>query len=69
MFLVSWSQPEDLPIDPKMALKGLGGTPSGKFHVLFADGSVHLVNPKKLNPADFYKFLTIAGGEPTPNLP
>jgi hypothetical protein len=64
----TWTAPDDLNVDPKQPLKGVGGSPAERFHALFADGSVHTMS-RKIGPADFYKLMTIAGGEATPNLP
>jgi Protein of unknown function (DUF1559) len=62
---VTWTRPVDLNVDVKQPLKGLGGNPAGKILALFADGSVRTFN-RKIVPADFYTFLTIAGGEVVP---
>jgi hypothetical protein len=63
----TWSAPDDLNVDPKQPLKGIGGNPAGRFLALFADGLVRAMN-RKIAPADFYKFLTIDAGDVTPSL-
>lgn len=65
---VTWTKPDDLPIDPKQPLKGVGRNAEEMFQALFADGTVRAISTK-IAPGDFYTFLTIAGGEPPPKLP
>ncbi|HMF11240.1 MAG TPA: DUF1559 domain-containing protein, partial [Gemmataceae bacterium] len=38
---VTWTKPDDLPYDPNLPAKGLGGHFEGGFLAAFADGSVH----------------------------
>jgi hypothetical protein len=51
-----WTQPDDLPFDPKKDLPKLGGEFDGVFHTLLMDGSVQKGNAKKLD-ADMFKLL------------
>ena len=59
---VAWTKPEDLNVDPKQPLKGLGGNADGKILALFGDASIRRLD-RKIAPVEFYKLLTIAGGE------
>jgi hypothetical protein len=63
---VTWTKPEDIDIDSKESLRGLGGNPTGRFQAVFGDGSIHTIS-RKIG-ADFYKLLTIDGGELPPAL-
>jgi hypothetical protein len=64
----TWTAADDLNVDPKQPLRGLGGNPAGRFPGLFADGSVRVIL-RSIAPADFYKLLTVAGGEVITDLP
>jgi hypothetical protein len=62
---VTWSKPEDLPFGgpvPSLGEKGWQNTPALRF-----DGSVFLI-PTDLKPEQFWPFVTINGGEVTPDL-
>ena len=62
---VIWSKPEDLPFGgavPPLGEKGWDRTPALRF-----DGSV-LLFPTDLKPEVFWHFVTINGGEVTPDL-
>jgi hypothetical protein len=62
---VPWTKPDDLPIDPKQPLKGLGSNPTKTFNALFGDGSVRTIS-RSIDPAGFYGMLTVSGGEVIP---
>jgi hypothetical protein len=58
-----WTKPDDLEVDFKDPLKGLGGKFANGFLALFVDGSVRMISSKV--DADLFRaMLTPAGGEP-----
>ena len=62
---VVWSKPDDLPFGgavPPLGEKGWDRTPALRF-----DGST-LLFPTNLKPEEFWPFVTINGGEVTPDL-
>jgi hypothetical protein len=59
---VIWTKPDDLEIDLKKPLAGLGKRAPGAFLFLFADGSVHFVR-ETVAPKTLANLFTIAGGE------
>jgi hypothetical protein len=62
---VIWSKPDDLPFGgpvPALGEKGWDRTPALRF-----DGSV-LLFPTNLKPEEFWPFITINGGEVTPDI-
>ena len=59
---VEWTKPQDLTIDDKNPLAGLGGLRPNGFLTLFADGSVRFL-ARAINPGDFRALVTCAGGE------
>jgi hypothetical protein len=61
---VPWTKPEDLNVDLKKPLDGLGFDQDGKVHLLFADGSVRRIT-KMIDPKTLAALFTRAGGEVT----
>lgn len=64
---VEWTKPDDWQYDAEHPMAGLGQAHPAGFEVLFADGSVRCLT-KDINPKVFHGLLTIAGGEPWPQL-
>lgn len=59
---VNWAKPGDLPFDPKK-LPALGDPKTGKFRVMFLDGSVRTIRRDKLTDDQLRAFITVDGGE------
>ncbi len=59
---VSWTKPEDLPVDLDDPAKGLGGLFKDGFQAALCDGSAHFI-PKSIDPKTLRALLTRAGGE------
>jgi hypothetical protein len=62
---VFWTKPDDLPIDPKVPLRGLGDFPPGIFQALFADASVRSLS-RKIDPRVLNAMYTKDGNEVIP---
>ncbi len=62
---VVWTKPDDLNVDLKNPLAGLGTAHHAGFTVVFANGEVILVTPG-IDPQAFAAALTIAGGSTKP---
>jgi hypothetical protein len=60
---VIWTQPTDLPFNPKAPLPKLGGLFDGDFHVLVCDGSVSTFK-KNPDEAEMKKVIMPADGNP-----
>jgi prepilin-type processing-associated H-X9-DG protein len=59
---VPWTNPGDLPYDPKKPLPALGGLSGGDFNACFCDGSVRLV-PRGIAEKTLRALITPAGSE------
>jgi RNA polymerase sigma factor (sigma-70 family) len=59
---VPWTKPAELPYDPMKPLPKLGGMFKERFHVTFADGSVHFLK-HTINEATLRALITCNGGE------
>ena len=60
---VEWTRPDDLAVDERRPLQGLGQLRPGGFNAALADGSVRFVS-NAVDPAVWRALLTAAGGEP-----
>jgi hypothetical protein len=60
---VPWSKPEDLPFDPEKPLPKLGGEFPDLFLAAFCDGSVHVIEKKKIDDKLLRALITRNGGE------
>jgi len=63
--VVIWTRPDDLPLDPKQPLRGLGFKYGDGFLALFCDGSIHFV-AKTIDPKTLTALFTPQGGEAIP---
>jgi len=59
---VPWTKPEDLSLDSKAPLFGMGSKHPGGLNALFADGSVHFIKTS-INPGLLRALVTRDGGE------
>jgi hypothetical protein len=59
---VYWTQPEDLVVDLKQPLKGLGGQQEGLFQALMCDGSARGI-PYTIKPENLRRLFQIDDGE------
>ncbi len=59
---VPWTKPDELPYSPKGPLPRLGSQPTS-FQVLFADGSVRVLNRQSVNDNTLRALITPNGGE------
>jgi hypothetical protein len=64
---VIWTRPEDLRVDPKQPLRGLGGK-AGRFLAAFADGSVHAIS-RTIELDTLRALFTRNGGEVLGEIP
>ena len=60
---VIWTKPDDLKVDPKEPLKGLGFKYGETVLTLFVDGSVHALK-KTIDKDTLRGLFTPSGGEP-----
>ncbi len=60
---VPWTKPEDLPFDPEKPLPKLGGEFPDLFLAAFCDGSVHVIEKKKIDDKLLRALITRNGGE------
>jgi hypothetical protein len=65
---VEWTRPADLPYDPKLPLRGLGGRKEGRFSIAFLDGSVHSIS-REIALDTLRALFTRNGGEVVGELP
>jgi hypothetical protein len=63
---VPWTKPVDLPFDVTKDLPDFGKAYDGRPIAALCDGSVHLLNLKKIRAEDLKAAITIAGGEVLP---
>ncbi len=63
---VYWTQPSDLPVDPRNPFRGLANYSPGAFQALFADVSVRAI-PRTVSPAILNAWFTKDRGDPVPN--
>lgn len=61
---VVWTRPADLIVDEAMPLESIFDDSMPGFWIAYADGSVHFLERKLLEPAQLLGLLTIDGGEP-----
>ncbi len=59
---VSWTEPDDLKIDPDKPAAGLGRIEGDFFLVLAVDGSIHFL-PGDINTESLWGLFTPAGHE------
>jgi prepilin-type N-terminal cleavage/methylation domain-containing protein len=59
---VPWTKPDELPYSPKGPLPRLGSQPTS-FQVLFADGSVRVLNRQSVDDNTLRALITPNGGE------
>lgn len=64
---VTWTAPDDLPIDLEKPLSGLGTTFEGGFLAAFCDGSVRFIS-EKVDPKTLSLLFQMADGKPI-NIP
>lgn len=60
---VVWTQPTDIPFNPKTDLPKLGSQFDGDFHVVCMDGAVYHAIGKQMNAAEFKKMVTKSDGQ------
>ena len=59
---IPWTQPMDIPYDPKETMPELGGFRDGGFNAGFGDGSVRFI-AEGIDEATLRALFTKAGGE------
>lgn len=60
---VPWTAPMNVEIDPKKDLPDFGKAYGGRIQVGMCDGSVRLIDLKKVKPETFKAAITTSGGE------
>jgi hypothetical protein len=65
---VIWTRPDDLVVDPKQPLRGLGGKAAGRFLAAFADGSVRAI-ARTIDLDTLRALFTRNGGEAVGDIP
>ena len=60
---VPWTKPADMPFDPEKDLPNFGKAYGSKPLVTLADGSVRIVDTKKVSATTLKAAITTAGGE------